>query len=118
VASKVDLELLENDDTEVIVTLTTNKPEEGTPLDLTDHTVEVVLKVSAPTPDGDAASWLATSVSEPERVVVTDETNGVVKILFPHGKVTTSMGAWRVTGISSEGLRKTGVYGAVTVVDT
>jgi hypothetical protein len=119
VASEIPLELFENDDTEVNVPdLTTNKPTDGTPLNLTGMTVEVTLKVSASTPDGDAGSWQATSVSDPGAVLITDAANGKVQITFPHAKVTTAMGWWRLTIINGSGLRKTAVYGPVTVVDT
>jgi hypothetical protein len=118
VATLRPLELFENDDTEVNVVLTTNQPVDDTPLNLTGKTVEVILKASASTPDGDAASWLATTVTDPTKVVVTDAAGGGLEVTFPHAKVTTSMTWWRVTVIDGSGLRKTAVYGPVTVVDT
>ena len=117
-ASKVDLTdtkaLNENNDENVKVTITTNVPTEGTALDLTGKTVEAFLKPTKGTADNDAAVWKGSTATT--GVTITDAANGKATVSIPAANVTTTQTWWRVDVISG-GLRKTAVYGVVTVVD-
>jgi hypothetical protein len=114
VAEKRDLTLNENNDEEILATLTTNQPANGTPLDLTGLALEAFLKVSAATSDADGSTWKGTTTGG--QVVVTDAVNGEVSVNIPAASVTTSMGWWRLDVLDGA-LRKTALYGVVTVTD-
>jgi hypothetical protein len=113
-ASNQPLALNENNDENVNVTITTNNPSAGTPLNLTGLTVEGYLKVSASTADSDAATWKGSTTTG--EVTITDAVNGKVSIAIPASAIGTTKGWWRCDVISS-GKRKTAAYGAVTVTD-
>lgn len=113
-AEKRDLTLNENNDEEILAVLVTNQPADSTPLDLTGLSLEAFLKVSAATSDADGSTWKGTSVGG--EVTVTAAANGEVSINVPASAVTTSMGWWRLDVLDG-GLRKTALYGDVTVTD-
>jgi hypothetical protein len=114
VAEKRDLTLNENNDEEILAALTTNQPADDTALNLTGKTLEAFLKVSASTSDTDPGTWIGTSGGG--QVTVTDAPGGEISIAVPASAVTTAMGWWRVDVLSG-GLRKTALYGAVTVTN-
>lgn len=113
-AEKRDLTLNENNDEEILATLTTNQPTAGTALNLTGKTLEAFLKVSASTSDTDGATWKGTSAGG--QVTVTNAANGEVTISVPASAITTSMAWWRLDVLSGA-LRKTALYGTVTVTN-
>lgn len=113
-AEKRDLSLNENNDEEVLATITTNQPTDGTVLDLTGKTLEAFLKASAATADNDGSVWKGTTTGG--EVVVTDAVNGKVTVKIPAASVTTSMKWWRLDVLNGS-LRKTALYGVVTVTD-
>jgi hypothetical protein len=113
-ATSAPLTLNENNDEVVRVTITTNQPSAGTPLDLTGMTLEAFVKPSAATSDIGAGVWKGTSTGGD--ITVTDAANGKVAIAIPAASVTTSQGWWRLDVLSGA-LRKTAAYGPLTVVD-
>lgn len=113
-AEKRDLTLNENNDEEILAVLTTNQPAPDTALDLTGKTLEAFLKVSAATSDADGSTWKGTSGGG--EVDVTDAAGGEVSINVPASAITTSMGWWRLDVLDGA-LRKTALYGDVTVTD-
>lgn len=112
-ATNQAISLNENNDENVNVVATTNVPTAGTVLDLTGKTVEAFLKPSKATADADGAVWKGTIGSG---VTVTDAAAGHLTVNIPAASVTTTQTWWRVDVLSG-GLRKTVIYGAVTVVD-
>lgn len=113
-ATNQAISLNENNDENVNVIATTNVPTAGTALDLTGKTVEAYLKPSKATADGDGAVWKGSTATT--GVTVTDAPNGHLTVNIPAASVTTTQTWWRVDVLSG-GLRKTVIYGAVTVVD-
>lgn len=113
-ATKQDISLNENNDENIKVTATTNVPTDGTTLDLTGKTVEAFLKPSKSTSDGDSSVWKGSTATT--GVTVTDAVNGKLTVSIPAANITTTQGWWRVDVLSG-GLRKTAIYGVVTVVD-
>jgi hypothetical protein len=113
VAEKRDLTLNENNDEEILCVLTTNQPAEDTPLDLTGLDLEAYLKVSAATSDADGSTWTGTSGVE---ITVTDAAAGEVSVNVPAASITTAMKWWRLDVLDGA-LRKTALYGDVTVTD-
>lgn len=113
-AVKRDLTLNENNDEEILASLTTNQPVDDTVLNLTGKTLEAFLKVSPSTTDADGSTWKGTSGGG--QVVITDAPGGEISISIPASAITTAMGWWRVDVLSG-GLRKTAQYGAVTVTN-
>ncbi|MFC3454001.1 hypothetical protein [Amycolatopsis speibonae] len=113
-ATNQPITLNENNDENVKVTITTNVPTDGTTLDLTGKTVEAYLKPTKASADNDAAAWKGSTATT--GVTITDAANGKATVSIPAANITTTQGWWRVDVLSS-GLRKTAVYGTVTVVD-
>lgn len=113
-ATQQAITLNENNDENVIVTITTNQPSVGTALDLTGKSIEAYLKAGAATPDTDGSTWKGSTTLG--TVVVNDAAGGVAELLIPAASITTSMTWWRVDVIAS-GKRKTAVFGPVTVTD-
>jgi hypothetical protein len=114
VATQQAITLNENNDENVIVTITTNQPIAGTALNITGKTIEAYLKVSAATSDTDGSTWKGSTALS--TVTINDGPGGTAEVLIPAASITTSMGWWRVDVITS-GKRKTAVYGPVTVTD-
>lgn len=114
-ATNSPITLNENNDEDVIVTITTNQPTAGTIENLTGMTVEVYLKLSAATSDTDVSTWKGSSATT--GVTMTDPTNGIVTLNLPALAVQTIVKWYRVDVISSGGKRKTAVYGTVAVND-
>jgi hypothetical protein len=114
VAEKVDLTLNENNDEEILATLVTNQPAPDTALNLTGKTLEAFLKASAATSDADGSTWKGTSGGG--QITVTNAANGAITVAVPASAITTSMKWWRVDVLSGA-LRKTALYGDVTVTD-
>jgi hypothetical protein len=114
VAEKVDLTLNENNDEEILAVLVTNQPAPDTALNLTGKTLEAFLKVSAATSDADGSTWKGTIAGG--QVTVTDAAAGEVTVAVPASAITTSMGWWRLDVLSGA-LRKTALYGVITVTD-
>ncbi|WP_027930699.1 hypothetical protein [Amycolatopsis thermoflava] len=113
-AVSAPLTLNENNDEEILATLTTNQPSSGTPLDLTGKTLEVFLKAGADTADVDG--WKGQSTGGSPAITVTNAAAGQVSIMVPAAQVTTTVKWWRLDVLSGA-LRKTALYGAVTVND-
>lgn len=119
-ASKVDLTasgvgaLNEANDETIKVTITTNVPSAGTPLDLTGKVVEAFLKTGAATADGDATTWKGSTATA--EITVTDAAGGKASISVPAAAVTTAKKWWRCDVLTG-GLRKTAAYGDVSVTD-
>lgn len=113
-ATSQAISLNENNDENVKVTITTNVPTDGTALDLTGKTVEAYLKPSKATADSDPAVWKGSTATS--GVTVTDAANGKATVSIPAASITTTQAWWRVDVLSG-GLRKTAIYGTVTVVD-
>jgi hypothetical protein len=114
-ATQFPLTLNENNDEDIAIKITTNDPEDNTALDLTGDSLEVFLKVSAGTSDTDPSSFKgSTGTGE---ITITDAVNGRATVSLPHTAVVTTMKWWRVDVIDSGGLRKTAVFGSVTVID-
>jgi len=114
VATQQAITLNENNDENVKVVATTNVPADGTILDLTGMTVEAFLKPAKTTADNDGAVWKGSTATT--GVTVTDAAAGKLTVSIPAASITTTQGWWRVDALSG-GLRKTIIYGAVTVVD-
>ena len=108
--------LNENNDENVRVTLTTNQPTAGTALDITGMTVEAYFKPSASTADSDGTVWMGSTAGGSPAITVLNAAQGQVEIAIPAAAVTTNKTWFRVDVISS-GRRKTGPYGAVSVVN-
>lgn len=102
------LTLYEGNDEKLNFTITSNV--EG--FTLVGTTIEVFLKVSAATPDGDAGVWKGSTVGG---LVVIDDSDSC-HANVPNTAVTTTKGWYRCDVISG-GLRKTAAYGTVSVVD-
>ena len=113
-ATSQTISLNENNDENVKVVVTTNVPTDGTVLDISAKTVEAYLKPSKGTADTDPAVWKGSTATT--GVTITDGPNGHCTVSVPAASVTTTMTWWRVDVLSS-GLRKTAIYGPVTVVD-
>lgn len=113
-ATKTDISLNENNDEAVKVVITTNVPTAGTALDLTSMTLEAYVKPTASTADTDPAVWKGTISGG--AITVTDAPNGKATISIPASAVTLTQGWWRCDVLSG-GLRKTAVYGALSVVN-
>lgn len=113
-ATNQAITLNENNDENVKVTITTNVPTDGTILDITGKTIEAYLKPSKATADTDGAVWKGSSATS--GVTITDAENGKATVSIPAASVLTTMGWWRVDVLSGV-LRKTAIYGPVTVVD-
>lgn len=107
-ASQVDLTLYEANDEKLNFTITSNIPG----FSLVGKTVEVFVKPSASTADGDGAVWMGSTATGEVTVVDADEVYAEV----PSAAVTLTKGWYRADVISS-GLRKTAVYGELTIVD-
>lgn len=113
-ASNVSISLNENNDEAIKVVITTNVPTAGTALDLTSLSLEAFLKPTASTADTDPAVWKGTSGGG--AITVTDAPNGKATISVPASAVTLTQGWWRCDVLSG-GLRKTAVYGVLSVVN-
>jgi len=113
-ATNQAISLNEKNDENVKVTITTNVPTDGTILDITGKTIEAFLKPSKATDDADGAVWKGSTATT--GVTITDAPNGKCTVSIPAASVLTTMGWWRVDVLSG-GLRKTAIYGTVTVVD-
>lgn len=107
--SDVPLTLYEANDEKLNFTITSNIV--GFNLSGVDE-VEVYVKASAATPDNDAGVWKG-SVTLGD-VVIEDDDSGYV--IVPNTAVTTTK-TWYRIDIISAGLRKTAVFGVLTVVD-
>lgn len=106
--------LNENNDENILATITTNQPTAGTALDLTGMTVEAYLKPSAATADNDGSVWTGSTTTG--EVTITNAAGGEVEVAIPAAAVTTAKG-WLRIDIVNGSLRKTGPYGSVTVTD-
>lgn len=113
-ASNQPISLNENNDEAIKVVITTNVPSVGTPLDLTTMTLEAYLKPNASTADTDPAVWKGTSGGG--QITVTDAPNGKATISVPASAVVLTQAWWRCDVLSG-GLRKTAVYGTLSVVN-
>lgn len=113
-ASKVDISLNENNDEAIKVVITTNVPVGGTTLDITGMSLEAFLKPTASTADTDAAVWKGTSGGG--QITITDAPNGKATVSVPASAVTLTQTWWRCDVVSG-GLRKTAVYGQLSVVN-
>lgn len=113
-AEKRDHTLNENNDEEILASLTTNQPVADTVLNLTGKTLEAFLKMTASTSDADGSTWKGTSAGG--QITVLDAPNGAISIAIPASAITTAMAWWRVDVLSG-GLRKTAQYGVVTVTN-
>lgn len=113
-ATSQAITLNENNDENVKVIVTTNVPTDGTVLDISAKTVEAYLKPNKATADTDPAVWKGSTATT--GVTITDGPNGKCTVSVPAASVLTTMGWWRVDVLSGA-LRKTAVYGTVTVVD-
>lgn len=113
-ATRTDLTLYEANDEILVVGVITNQPNEGTALDLFGASVEAFLKVSAKADDSDNGVWKGTT--DTGEVLIRDAAGGILEITIPGSVVTTTKGWWRCD-VVLENLRKTAVYGSVTVVD-
>lgn len=109
--------LHEGNDEQLLVTLTTNQPTLGTALDLTGRTIEAVLKPTAGVDDDDAQVWTGSSAGADPAVTVIDADEGRVQVAIPASVITPRMRFLRVDVIDADGLRKTGPYGPVPVVN-
>lgn len=107
-------DLNEGNDENVLVAVTTNRPTDGTPLDLTGAVVECFLKPSAATADADGSVWKGSTATG--EITVTDAPAGEVEIEIPGTAVQQAKGFMRVDVIA-DGKRKTGPYGPVVVTD-
>lgn len=112
-ANKQDITLNENNDEVIRVVITTNVPTAGTTLDITGMSLEAYLKPTASTSDTDPAVWKGVSGGQ---ITVTDAPNGKASIAVPASAVVLTQG-WYRCDVLSGGLRKTAVYGAVSVVN-
>jgi hypothetical protein len=106
--SVVPLTLYENNDEKLNLTITSNV----VGFSLVGKDMEAYVKASAATPDNDAGVW--TGTSDDGDIVIEDADSAYVMI--PAAAVTTTKAFYRVDVLSS-GLRKTAVYGTLTVVD-
>lgn len=113
-ANKQDITLNENNDEVIRVVITTNVPTAGTTLDITGMSLEAYLKPTASTSDSDGAVWKGTSGGG--QITITDAPNGKATISVPASAVVLTQGWWRCDVLSG-GLRKTAVYGALSVVN-
>jgi hypothetical protein len=113
-ASQMNISLNENNDEAIRVVITTNVPTVGTTLDITGMSLEAYLKPNASTADTDPAVWKGTSGGG--QITVTDAPNGKATISVPASAVTLTQGWWRCDTVSG-GLRKTAVYGVLSVVN-
>jgi hypothetical protein len=109
VATQQAITLNEANDENIRLTVTTNVPTAGTALDLTGLSLEAFVKPTRATADSDGAVWKGTTV-------ITDAANGKATVSVPGSALTTTQTWWRVDVLSG-GLRKTAIYGALTVVD-
>ena len=106
--SEVALTLYENNDEKLNLTISSNV----VGFSLVGKDLEAFVKASASTPDDDAGVWMGTS--DDGDIVIEDEDNAYV--LIPAAALTTTKGWYRVDVLAG-GLRKTAVYGTLTVVD-
>ncbi len=106
--SEVPLTLYENNDEKMNLTITSNV----VGFSLVGKSMEAFVKASAATPDNDAGVWTGDTTGG--EIVIEDADNAYVMV--PAAAVTTTKGWYRVDVISG-GLRKTAVYGPLTVVD-
>lgn len=106
--SEVALTLYENNDEKLNLTVSSNV----VGFTLVGKDLEAFVKASAATPDNDAGVWKGTS--DDGDIVIDDGDSAYVMI--PAAALTTTKGWYRVDVISG-GLRKTAVYGTLTVVD-
>ena len=106
--SEVALTLYENNDEKLNLTITSNV----VGFSLVGKDLEAFVKASASTPDNDAGVWVGTS--DDGDIVIEDEDSAYVMI--PASAVTTTKTFYRVDVLSG-GLRKTAVYGTLTVVN-
>jgi hypothetical protein len=113
-ANKVDITLNEANDEAIKVVITTNVPVAGTTLDITGMSLEAFLKPTANSADTDPAAWKGTTGGG--QITVTDAPNGKATISVPASAVTLTQGWWRCDTVNG-GLRKTAVYGALTVTN-
>ncbi len=107
--SVVPLTLYEANDEKLNFTITSNVV--GFTLLGADE-IEVFVKASAATPDNDAGVWLGTLTDGD--VVVDDEDSGYVVV---PGTALTTTKTWYRIDIIVDSIRKTAVYGELTVVD-
>lgn len=113
-ATQQALTLYESNDETILVTITTNVPSPGTPLDLTGVVVEAFVKVAAATADSDPGVWTGSTATG--EVVITDAAAGEVEVNVPGSAITTTKGWWRCDTVAA-GKRKTASYGPLTIVD-
>lgn len=107
--SEVPLTLYEKNDEKLNFIITSNVV--GFSLLGADE-IEVYVKASAATPDDDAGVWVGTLTDGD--VVVDDADSGYV--IVPNTAVTTTK-TWYRMDIIVDAIRKTAVYGTLTVVD-
>jgi hypothetical protein len=107
--SDVPLTLYEKNDEKLNFTITSNVV--GFNLLGVDE-VEVYVKASAATADNDAGVWVGT-VTDGDVVIEGSDTGYVI---VPNTAVTTTK-TWYRIDIIADSLRKTAVYGVLTVVD-
>lgn len=113
-AQSLPLALNENNDEEINAILSTNQPTVDTALNLTGLTLEAYLKASPSASDTDASTWKGTTTGG--QIVVTVATAGKVSIKIPAASITTAMAWWRLDVLDT-GLRKTALYGVVSVTN-
>ncbi|SEF34398.1 hypothetical protein SAMN05421837_107369 [Amycolatopsis pretoriensis] len=113
-ATQQAITLNESNDENVKLIITTNVPTAGTALDLTGMSLEAFVKPTRATADSDGAVWKGTTTGG--QVVITDAANGKATVSIPGSALTTTQTWWRVDVLSG-GLRKTAIYGALTVTD-
>lgn len=107
--SEVPLTVYEKNDEKFNFTITSNIV--GFNLSGVDE-IEVYVKASAATADNDAGVWKGTVLTGD--VVISDASTGYV--IVPGTAVTTTK-TWYRIDIIADSLRKTAVYGVLTVVD-
>lgn len=115
-AAEVKLTLHEENDETVSITITSDDPDD----DLTDVVLlEFYLKTDSCVPDSDPLTVLLTS-DDPAEIGILTQTADLIEaevyipgsdLLDPYDRF------WRIDAITSGGLRRTAIYGPVTVID-
>jgi hypothetical protein len=82
--------------------------------ELTGLSLEAFVKPTRATADSDGAVWKGTTTGG--QITITDAAAGKATISIPGSALTTTQTWWRCDVLSG-GLRKTAVYGVLTVVD-
>lgn len=106
----VNLTLGEFNDITLSVTITSS----GSALDLTNYTVQMLLKTSAGVSDTDATTVTLSSTGASPAITITDAVNGACTVAIPRADMDETLTFYRIDAVDGSGDINTAIYGNIT----